>query len=42
MTTLTKTMACTRQLLDNLLGNIEWGMMKIKPSKSRSISIIKG
>lgn len=42
MTTLTTTKACTRRLLEKLQHNIEWARMKIKPSKSRSISIIKG
>lgn len=42
MTTLTTTKAWTRRLLEKLQHNIEWAWMKIKPSKSRSISIIKG
>ena len=42
MTTITTTSACTKRLLDKLQGNIEWARMEIKPSKSRSISIVKG
>ena len=42
MTTFTTTMPCTRQLLIKLQENIEWARMKIKPSKSRSISVVKG
>ena len=42
MTTLTTTAACTRRLLAKLQDNIKWARMKIKPSKSRSISIVKG
>ena len=42
MTTLTTTAACTKRLLGKLQQNIEWARMKIKPSKSRSISIVKG
>ena len=42
MTTLTSTIACTKRLLGKLHDNITWARMKFKPSKSRSISIIKG
>ncbi|KAJ8414647.1 hypothetical protein AAFF_G00038490 [Aldrovandia affinis] len=42
MTTLTTTAACTRRLLGKLQENIKWARVKIKPNKSRSISIIKG
>ncbi|TWW73418.1 hypothetical protein D4764_15G0008120 [Takifugu flavidus] len=42
MTTLTTTAACTSRLLGKLQENIKWARMKIKPSKSRSISIVKG
>lgn len=42
MTTLTSTIACTRQLLRKLQENIEWARMKFKLSKSRSLSVIKG
>ncbi|KAJ8016037.1 hypothetical protein DPEC_G00002970 [Dallia pectoralis] len=42
MTTLTTTAACTRRLLGKLQENIKWARMKIKPNKSRSISIVKG
>ncbi len=42
MTTITTTNACTKRLLYKLQGNIRWARMEIEPSKSRSISIIKG
>ena len=42
MTTLTSTIPCTKRLLGKLHTNITWARMKFKPSKSRSISIIKG
>ena len=42
LTTLTVTKACTARLLGKLQENIELAHMKIKPSKSRSISIVKG
>ena len=42
LTTLTVTKACTVRLLGKLQENIELARMKIKPSKSRSISIVKG
>ncbi len=42
MTILTTTAACTRRLLGKLQENIKWARMKIKPNKSRSISIVKG
>jgi hypothetical protein len=42
ITTLTTTVPCTRRLLRKLEENISWARMKIKPSKSRSISIVKG
>ncbi|XP_035862163.1 uncharacterized protein LOC118496075 [Sander lucioperca] len=42
LTTLTMTKVCTVRLLRKLQENIERARMKIKPSKSRSISIIKG
>lgn len=42
LTTLTTTKVCTVRLLKKLQENIERARMKIKPSKSRSISIIKG
>ncbi|KAK7929282.1 hypothetical protein WMY93_005677 [Mugilogobius chulae] len=42
MTTITNTKPCTKRLLDKLQSNIKWAGMKIKPSKSRSISIVKG
>lgn len=42
MTTITTTNACTKRLLYKLQENIRWARMEIKPSKSRSISIVKG
>lgn len=42
MTTLTTTAACTKRLLGKLQKNINWAQIKIKPSKSQSISIVKG
>lgn len=42
LTTLTTTKVCTVRLLRKLQENIECARMKLKPSKSRSISIIKG
>ncbi len=42
MTILTTTKACARRLLNKLQENIQWARMEIKPSKSRSISIVKG
>jgi len=41
MTTMTTTVACTIRLLGKLTDNIEWARMQFKPSKSRSISIVK-
>lgn len=40
--TLTMTMACTQRLLKKLQDNIEMAQLKIKPSASRRISIVKG
>ncbi|TWW73490.1 hypothetical protein D4764_15G0008840 [Takifugu flavidus] len=42
MTTITTTRACTKRLLEKLQKNIQWARMEIKPSKSGSISIVKG
>ncbi|MBN3281348.1 GCIP protein, partial [Polyodon spathula] len=42
ITTVTTTVACTNRLLGKLTNNIEWAQMQFKPTKSRSISIIKG
>jgi len=42
MTTMTSTVACTNLLLGKLTNNIEWARMQFRPSKSRSISIVKG
>lgn len=36
------TVPCTKRLLDNLHQNITWANMKLKPSKCRRISIVKG
>lgn len=41
-TTLTTTNACTKRLLGKLHDNIKWARMSVKPSKSRSISVVKG
>ncbi|KAJ8016900.1 hypothetical protein DPEC_G00012150 [Dallia pectoralis] len=42
MTILTTTKVCARRLLNKLQENIQWARMEIKPSKSRSISFVKG
>ncbi len=42
LTTLTTTIACTKRLLQKLQENIKWARLKIKPNKSRSLSVIKG
>ncbi len=42
ITTLTLTIACSKCLLGKLNANIKWTRMKLKLSKSMSISIIKG
>ncbi|XP_076879265.1 uncharacterized protein LOC143527830 [Brachyhypopomus gauderio] len=42
MTTLTTTVPCTRRLLEKLGDNLRLARMKVKPSKSRSVSIVKG
>lgn len=42
MTILTTTKACTKLPLVKLQGNITWARMEIKPSKSHTISIVKG
>ncbi|KAL1278284.1 hypothetical protein QQF64_024957 [Cirrhinus molitorella] len=42
MTIITTTKRCTRRLLQKLQENIQWARMQFKPSKSRSISIVKG
>ncbi|KAI2644850.1 hypothetical protein H4Q32_030713 [Labeo rohita] len=42
MTLITTTKPCTRRLLQKLQENIQWARMQFKPSKSRSISIVKG
>ena len=42
MTLLTTTVPCTKRLLDRVNKNLKWASMKIKPSKSRSISIYRG
>lgn len=40
MTTMTLTAPCTTRLLDKLNNNLQWARMEIKPSKSRSLSIV--
>jgi len=40
--TMTTTVACTNWLLGKLTDYIEWAQMQFKPSKLRSISIVKG
>ncbi|MDG2555426.1 reverse transcriptase family protein, partial [Vibrio parahaemolyticus] len=42
MTLVTTTMPCTKRLLEKVNKNLKWASMKIKPSKSRSISIHRG
>ncbi len=42
VTTILQTAPCTAQLLKRLDELIQWARMKIKPSKSRSLSIRKG
>ncbi|KAE8291484.1 hypothetical protein D5F01_LYC11092 [Larimichthys crocea] len=42
ITILTTTVPCTRRILRKVEVNIGWAHMKIKPSKSRSISVVKG
>lgn len=42
ITTMTTTVPCTKRLLEKLHQDITWARMKIKPSKCRSISIVKG
>ena len=42
MTTMTSTALCTSRLLDKLNSNLQWARMKVKPSKSRSLSIVIG
>ena len=42
MMTMMPTAPCTSRLLDKLNSNLQWARMKVKPSKSRSISIVKG
>lgn len=42
MTVITTTKPCTRRLLQKLQENIQWARMDFKPSKSHSISIVKG
>lgn len=41
VTILITTKACATQLLNKLQENSQWAQIEIKPSKSRSISIIK-
>ncbi|KAL7877269.1 hypothetical protein SRHO_G00039140 [Serrasalmus rhombeus] len=42
MTTITSTKPCTKRLLEKLQSNTSWAGMKIKPCKSRRISVVKG
>ncbi|XP_062888558.1 uncharacterized protein LOC134337458 [Mobula hypostoma] len=42
ITILTTTVPCTKRLLEKRHQNVTWVRMKIKPSKCRSISIVKG
>ena len=42
MTTITSTTPCTSRLLDKLNSNLQWARIKVKPSKSRNLSIVKG
>ena len=42
MTLLTTTVPCTKRLLERINTNLRWARMRIKPSKSRSISVTKG
>ncbi len=42
VTTLLQTAACTNRLLKRLEELLNWARMKIKPAKSRSLSICKG
>lgn len=42
MITLATTKAYTKGLLGKLQESINWARMKMKPSKSRSISVVKG
>ncbi|KAG7495746.1 hypothetical protein JOB18_004645 [Solea senegalensis] len=42
LTTLTTTVPCTKRLLEKLHQNITCARTKLKPSKCRSISIMKG
>ena len=39
MTLVTTTVPCMRRILERLNKNLKWAGMKIKPIKSRSISI---
>ena len=41
ITTMTSTTPYTSRLLDKLNSNLQWARMKVMPSKSRSLSIIK-
>ncbi len=41
-TLLTTTVPCMKRVLERLNKNLKWASMKIKPSKSRSISISRG
>ena len=42
MTLLTTTVPCMKRILERLNKNLKWAGMKIKPTKSRSISKTEG
>ena len=42
MTLMTTTVPCMKRILERLNKNLKWAGMKIKPTKSRSISISRG
>ena len=42
LTTTTETVVQTQHLLDKLSNQLEWGRLKVKPQKCRSLVIIKG
>ena len=42
MMLVTTTVPCMKRILETLNKNIKWADMKIKPTKSRSISISRG
>lgn len=42
MTTMATIQACSVRVLRKLQENIEWAQMQLRPSESRSISIVMG